>query len=928
MKKRSKIKSVFIAIVILSFVLAPIRFDNFNFSDPNVQASSGIIISQDTVWKKSDNIILDKNVTIENGATLTIEKGATITFAGEPIFLEVSNGNIIAEGTQEEKITFTTRGEPFWDTYSIFFSDSGISNPSFFRYVEFLNGGYYPYVLFQDKKGGFLNKTYAYNGSGAVEYYSGKVHIENSEFKNSFQGAVNVNVYENTGYLEGNYIEIVNSNFENSGNGTALGSSVYCETETCKTKVIVKNNWYNNNSGPTFQDSYPVKVFGESLVGNYEFSGFRSSNLIVDPVVIIPGIIGSAEDDGEWKIDPILHTYDDLIESLEKNGYTKDQNLFELPYDWRNKNGDSAEKLKTKVEEIIKSTKISEVDLVAHSMGGLVARSYIEGDDYQSNIDQLITLGTPHRGSPEAYLEWEAGEGFFDIKNSIAKHHFEMEALHSHYSNLYSYIQEQVPSVKELLPDYDYLFDVSQNSIRSYPNNYPRNTFLENLNEESKIEKLKDIDFTNIVGVLSGEESTISKLRVVDSTVEDRWDNGMPENFYDNDTNQGLEHGEGDETVPEKSAEDVLANKTLKTNSSHNDLPTIAQCAVFQELTGLSNCASVVKTHIPSILLINIFSPIDIQIISPSGKKVGKDFATGKTFNEISGAFYTGYNTENEFVTIPNPEDGEYKILTQGMGTGEYKIEATKISEDVNNPSGEVKESTAEILGTTIPNKQEELKVAVVGDKVENIDNNSDKISPIVMITSPENKIYKNNQTIEIKYTVTDNLSSSDKIKAELFFDGKILDSKNNNKIDLSLEHLGSHTVSVIAEDEAGNKSEETKITFESKTDIGAIISNVNHYFNLNLISKKATKQLLLARLNAIKIKIELLKVFQSKWMSKFAKDKAMANMKKEINREIEKLISDIQNKKNFSENVDEKVREILVESLKFLNHDSPAGGA
>jgi pimeloyl-ACP methyl ester carboxylesterase len=39
------------------------------------------------------------------------------------------------------------------------------------------------------------------------------------------------------------------------------------------------------------------------------------------------------------------------------------------------------------------------LSIIAHSMGGLVARAYIEGPDYSANIDHLIMLGTPNQGS-------------------------------------------------------------------------------------------------------------------------------------------------------------------------------------------------------------------------------------------------------------------------------------------------------------------------------------------------------------------------------------------------------------------------------------------------------------------------------------------------------------------------------------------------
>lgn len=39
------------------------------------------------------------------------------------------------------------------------------------------------------------------------------------------------------------------------------------------------------------------------------------------------------------------------------------------------------------------------LSIIAHSMGGLVVRAYIEGPDYAANVDHLIMLGTPNQGS-------------------------------------------------------------------------------------------------------------------------------------------------------------------------------------------------------------------------------------------------------------------------------------------------------------------------------------------------------------------------------------------------------------------------------------------------------------------------------------------------------------------------------------------------
>jgi uncharacterized protein (TIGR02145 family) len=49
------------------------------------------------------------------------------------------------------------------------------------------------------------------------------------------------------------------------------------------------------------------------------------------------------------------------------------------------------------------------IDIVGHSMGGLVSRSMIEKYNGAVNIRKLITLGTPHEGSPLAVLRYAIG---------------------------------------------------------------------------------------------------------------------------------------------------------------------------------------------------------------------------------------------------------------------------------------------------------------------------------------------------------------------------------------------------------------------------------------------------------------------------------------------------------------------------------------
>lgn len=56
---------------------------------------------------------------------------------------------------------------------------------------------------------------------------------------------------------------------------------------------------------------------------------------------------------------------------------------------------------------------------VCHSMGGLVARAYLEAGSPQSdNVEKVITLGTPHKGSHIAEQMQQKGFDVF-LKNSV-----------------------------------------------------------------------------------------------------------------------------------------------------------------------------------------------------------------------------------------------------------------------------------------------------------------------------------------------------------------------------------------------------------------------------------------------------------------------------------------------------------------------------
>lgn len=63
-----------------------------------------------------------------------------------------------------------------------------------------------------------------------------------------------------------------------------------------------------------------------------------------------------------------------------------------------------AESIAAKLESICKRRQLERFHIIGHSMGGLIARSYIQHFGGHKRVKSLITLGTPHHGTPTAIL--------------------------------------------------------------------------------------------------------------------------------------------------------------------------------------------------------------------------------------------------------------------------------------------------------------------------------------------------------------------------------------------------------------------------------------------------------------------------------------------------------------------------------------------
>jgi pimeloyl-ACP methyl ester carboxylesterase len=81
-------------------------------------------------------------------------------------------------------------------------------------------------------------------------------------------------------------------------------------------------------------------------------------------------------------------------------------NFLPVPYDWRLSNRFNGRRLKTLVEPALERWRArggvyadARVVFICHSMGGLVARWYVQREGGAEVTGKLVTLGTPHRGA-------------------------------------------------------------------------------------------------------------------------------------------------------------------------------------------------------------------------------------------------------------------------------------------------------------------------------------------------------------------------------------------------------------------------------------------------------------------------------------------------------------------------------------------------
>lgn len=407
------------------------------------------------------------------------------------------------------------------------------------------------------------------------------------------------------------------------------------------------------------------KIF-KVLFGNRRVSNQR-------PVIVVPGLFGSLGKDiipgtGKFGFGPANKIYKPLIDGLIDMGYQKNKNLFVAHYNWRNKNSVSAkESLIPIINKAKQACNSSKVDLVCHSMGGLVARSYIQSKNYRYDVDKLIMIGTPNLGSVKAYCYWQGGvlpyeeayENF--LYKALWRGYIWILKIYYREDDTLKVLHKYCPSIKELLPSKDYgnylFYEINNRKIyKSIDSLKIKNDFLNSLNSNIKKLYYKKIKLYNIVGY---GVDTYDKICVKNAGNKDLWLDGKPVYFTFNS---------GDGTVTLKSSKFVKGTDYF-INKDHTDIVEFSinpLSKILNKKIAKIKSTSSKKIRINSIMVSNCK---DILVILN-----GKRFTLEK-FKDVYNEYIEFIKFENNiWIIIDSKFDDNIKLIIKPLNNKGSKI--------------------------------------------------------------------------------------------------------------------------------------------------------------------------------------------------------------------------------------------------------------
>lgn len=653
-----------------------------------------------------------------------------------------------------------------------------------------------------------------------------------------------------------------------------VGSNFTVQTsaEDFATTTVPYSEIYTNNGAcynPISHDFYLEPVIKRTpivivpgILGSFLYKGIDEEVWPNIPLMLLPGddsyldklMLGS---DGISGASDVYHGdimrsvlgqdyFEGLITELQNSGYVEGKDLFVFPYDWRLDIAVSSNLLKNKINEIKEGSGMAKVDIVAHSMGGLVAKKYIE--DYgQNSVDKFIDIATPHLGAPKAAKILMYGDNL-DIRlvdltfvDTAILNPFEIKK-----------ISQNMPAIYQLLPSREYLNttdaiyssyiadmdDVDHNGVSGSLNydesaqllqNSGRNGYLMDTNDalHNQIDNFDPTEYgVRAYNIIGCRQPTIGKIYILNKETSG----------YE----YRIKYISGDGTVPLRSAEGLnnIESKYYTVGAEHSKMPSFT--GIKELIVGIaqdnedsfnfieySNIREDTTACNLNGYIVSFHSPINLHVYDENNNHLGPN-ANGDIEMGIAGASYDIIDG-NKFAFLPKGHT--YRVVGQATDAGTFNA---RIQDIQNNETVETQYFNRIPLNSTSTNVEYNLEETTENVVIQ-VDQDGDSVfenvvAPSAVLDQNESLDTTKPQTTasldgslgqndwyisdaKLALNSLDGEDGSGVLKTEYSLDGGVLWQEYLSPVIFSND--GRYTVQYRSIDKAGNIENTNEVVFK-----------------------------------------------------------------------------------------------------------------
>ncbi len=641
--------------------------------------------------------------------------------------------------------------------------------------------------------------------------------------------------------------------------------------------------------------------------------------------------------------------YGNFINSFVTSGYASGTDFFAFPYDWRLDIASSTQRLDTIVKSAIINSPTGKVNIIAHSLGGLLVKQYLRTATSTSFVDKLVLAGIPELGSPKAFKGLTYGDNFsFEIVYGL------FDILNQQRIKI---ISQNMPAVYQLLPSRSYISrvggyiaDYTSSTAGLLDYDQSRGFMLRDTNDSRNPTLLTRADSFHQTLDSAGFNVPISSIYRVSGCQNPKT---IGDIRVQANNNFDIDSIDGDGTVPLKSATYSISGHDYfalysQTGIDHMGLvgdsrtvnlirDIVATSTTPSLATGISTNQSDCGLILPNApnettISFSTHSPVTLHIYDAQNRHLGPG-ANGDIEMGIPGGDYELIG-DNSFAFVPGGT--AYKVVARATASGSFDLKAKvyggiavkSVTSYLAVPLSSI--STTAQMQFTSANTAGTLELDRQGDGV--VDANIapsavisgtaavDATPPTIDVQSPDELEFGRNEIVPISMNLSD--SGSGIAFSKITLDGMVISTSTTSTIDLFYQPLGTHTLDFLAYDKAGNPTEVNQ-DFTSYADATSSIADIHRAFSLGWIKKASIRNDLVNDLKAvIKLEKKIIKL-QAKLPPAVAKK---LTPQQRIQRQIEKLEARVDKiiGRNFINELEKKRKQNLVtlEAYNLLKED------